>query len=112
MPSLIDYQPGDMLLLMSSPGRVESEVPHSPVYTVPVHFSPQLVPQHQTGPYKNLAAAQPLLSPFYGCYTFPDVTVTPQHIPSNSLAVRDVLPATKHAIDMKSADTVLPPMKK
>ena len=61
IPSLIDYQPGDMLLLTSSPGQVESEVLHSPVYTVPVHFSPQLVPQHQTGPYENLAAVLPKL---------------------------------------------------
>jgi hypothetical protein len=109
MPSHIDYQPGDngLLLLTSSPGLGynSSEVPNSPVYTTPVNFGPQVVPQFQIGLSKSLGAAQPAPSPFYGCYSLPDVTVTPQHVPR---PVRDVPPAAKRTIDTK---LVLPPTK-
>ena len=46
--------------------------------------------------------------PFYESYKFPDVTVMPQCITHDSLAVRDVPPAAECAIDTKTADTALP----
>ena len=104
----LDCQPvnNGMLLLTSSLGlgHDSSEVPHSSVYAAPVNFSPQVVPQFHIGLSESLGAAQPVPSLFYGCYSLPDVTVTPLHVQP----ARNVMPAAKHTIDTKS---VCPPTK-